>query len=181
MLGDHADLQLRLIVEIANECDRSSRLERVCPWLQEPPHPAVRTKWTMQLSRGQKRLVESTRRDFSEALEDALAEFGRKKKERGDRRPVLSYPDRAVLCTAEALGFAVVTDEIPMSVACKEFGIPHMVTLELLHKLCVAQVLSREKVDAMVRFWQYEKDAPPGWRKQYRDFFGEPIPEFKLD
>lgn len=181
ILGDHEGLQLRLIAEIANECNRSARLQKLWPWLQEPPHPETRAKYTLGFSKPELALVEQSKRELKGPLEDALDDFAVRKKQRGDFRAVLSPPDLAVFCTAEALQFGVVTDEEPMSVACKEFEIPHMSTLQLLFQLTELDVLSRAQVDTMVRFWQFEKDTPKGWRVQYKRLFGEPIPEFTLD
>lgn len=181
ILGDHASFELRLITEIANECNRSARLQRLWPWLQEPPHPETRKRWTMKFTPAQQAAVRKSKEELRDPLEDVLDEFAAKKHAKGDFRPVLSPPDLAVFCTAEALRFGVVTDEAPMSVACKEFDVPHMSTLELLHKLVQQRVLTRAKVDTMVRYWQFEKDAPTGWRAQYKRLFGPPIPEFTLD
>lgn len=181
VLGDFAGLCLRLVEIIAKECERSPRLNEYWPWLHEPPHPQIRRQWTLSLSRADQTKVDSSVQELRRPLEDTLVEFAQRKNARGDFRPVLSRADRTVLCTAEALGYGVVTDEQPMSVACAEFEIPHMSTLQLLHHLVSAGSLPKEKVDSMVRFWQYEKDAPKGWKKQYTALFGPPAPIFRAD
>jgi hypothetical protein len=179
VLGDHANLQLRLVREIAAECNRSARVKRLWPWLQEPPHPSQRAKWTLNFDAGDSVKVRNSTRELRQPLEDALEDYAARKRARGEFRPVLSSPDLAVFCTAEALVYGVVTDEGPMTVACKEFGVSHLSTLGLLHYLTAHKVLARDQVDAIVRFWQYEKDEPRSWRTEYRKLFGEPIPEFR--
>jgi hypothetical protein len=181
VLGDHAGLELRLTVEIADECSRSSRLHNVTPWILQPPHPKHREDWTRPLSKPEEKLAKHARYELKYPLEDTLEDFAAKKRARNDFRPVLSRPDKDLFFTAYALRFGVVTDEQPLTVACKEFEVSHMSTLELLRHLETHNVLKRAQIEGMVRYWQYEKDEPKQWRAQYRKLFGEPLPTLQID
>lgn len=181
VLGDHAGLKLRLIEEIAVECGRSSRLKNLTPWILQPPHPKHRQDWTLSLTKPEQHAVAQARKDLRDALEDTLEDFAEKKRARNDFRPVLSGPDKALFFTAYELKCGVVTDEGPLTVACKEFEVPHMTTLDLLKHLLTHSVLPRSQIETMVKYWQYEKDEPKGWRSQYRKLFGEPLPVFEFD
>lgn len=181
VLGDHAGIQLRLIVEIANECGRSPRLKNITPWILDPPHPKHRQDWTISTDKHGKYAIRQAEEELQYALEDALEDFANRKKERNDFRPVLSRPDKALFYTAYALGYGIVTDERPLTVACKEFEIPHLTTQGLLQYLEIHGVLLRTQIEAMVRFWQYEKDEPKDWKTEYKKLFGEPLPILKID
>lgn len=181
VLGDHAGLELRLLTEIANECSRSARLKNVSPWIILPPHPAQRAEWTLTLSQQENADVMASKKELREAVEDVLDGFAQKRRGRGDSRSVLSAPDKALFYTAYALECGLVTDEGPLSVVCKEFEVPHYTTLALLKHLEVSAVLTMKQIDAMVTFWQYEKDEPKDWKKQYLSLFGPPVPKWNLD
>lgn len=181
VLGDHAGLELRLLPEIANECSRSSRLKTITPWILQPPHPSIRAQWTLSLSKPEKKDVGDSKAELRDAVADTLEDYALRKRARGDSRSVLSQPDKAVFYTAYALECGVVTDEGPLTVLCKEFDIPHYTTLQLLQHLEQQGVLKRHQVESMVKYWQYEKDLPKNWRKDYLNLFGPPLPEWGLD
>jgi hypothetical protein len=181
VLGDHAGLELRLLPEIANECSRSSRLKTISPWILQPPHPEMRDLWTLRLSKAEKRNVGDRKAELIDAVADTLEDFAQRKRARGDDRSVLSQPDKAVFYTAYALGCGVVTDEGPLTLLCKEFEVPHYTTLQLLQHLEQQTVLNRPQIETMVRYWQYEKDLPKNWKKDYLVLFGSPLPELGLD
>lgn len=178
ILGDFAGLHLRLIAEIATECNRSSRLKSITPWILQPPHPDHRNAWTLRTTKDEQKLVNKNCIDLRDAVEDALEDFAARKRGRGDHRPVLSGPDKALFFTAYTLWFGVVTDEAPLTAVCKEFDIPHFTTLELLKHLVEHEVLTKAQIDAMVKYWQYEKDEPKDWKRHYRKHFGDPLPIF---
>jgi hypothetical protein len=181
ILGDHAGLELRLLPEIANECGRSPRLKSISPWIGQHPHPQQRSNWTLSLSKPDVDQVREAKKEMRDAVSDTLDDFRQRKKSRGDSRSVLSGPDNAVFYTAYALECGVVTDEGPLTLLCKEFEVPHYTTLELLRHLELQSVLNRVQVEAMVKFWQYEKDTPKNWRKDYLRIFGPPLPEWEFD
>jgi len=176
ILGDHGQLELRLIPEIAKECDRSSRLKNVASWITQPPHPQTRQSWTLQLDAQSQKLIKDTKYDLKEALDDCLEDFAEKRKARGDFRNVLSLADQAIFFTAYALGVGIVTDEGPLTHACKEFDVPHYTSLQLLKHLNETQVITDVLVSSIVKFWQYEEDLPSNWKRQYLDLFGPPLP-----
>ena len=176
ILGDHGQLELRLIPEIANECNRSTRLKNVASWLTHPPHPQIRQNWTLQLDAQSKKSIKEAKFDLKDALDDCLENFAEKRKAKGDFRNVLSAADLAIFFTAYALGAGMVTDEGPLTHACREFDVPHYTSLELLKHLNDTQVISSALVSSIVKFWQYEDDAPSNWKKQYIKLFGHPLP-----
>jgi hypothetical protein len=181
ILGNHSGLELRLVKEIADECARSSRLKTVKPWILNPPHPDFRSEWTLLLTKADRKTVANSRHELADAIQDTLEDFAAKKKARGDHRAVLSPPDKALLFTAYGLECGIVTDEGPLTAVCKEFEIPHYTTLQLLKHFHSAGVLSLEQVAGMVKLWQYEKDEPKNWKKDYLKLFGPPLPEWGLD
>lgn len=181
VLGDHAGLMLRLLSEIAHECSRSPRIKELSPWMLHPPHPETRLVWTLPLDKPAQKLVSKARVELKFPLEDALDDFAKKRKARGDYRAVLSGPDKALFYTAYALGYGVVTDEGALAYACDEFEVPHLTTLGLLSHLHDGSLISRQQVEAVVKLWQYEKDTPKDWQNQFRQYFGEPIPIFQLN
>lgn len=126
-------------------------------------------------------MVREAKADLRDAVADTLDDFRLRKKARGDGRSVFSGPDSAVFYTAYALECGIVTDEGPLTLLCKEFEVPHYTTLELLQHLELQSVLTRPQVEAMVKFWQYEKDVPKNWRKDYLRLFGPPLPEWEFD
>lgn len=176
ILGDHGQLELRLIPEIANECNRSSRLKNVASWLMHPPHPDIRVAWTLPIDANTKTLIKDAKNELKEALDDALEIFARKRIAQGDFRNVLSAADQAIFYTAYALGIGIVTDEGPLTHACKEFDVPHYTTLQLLKHLQDTNVINNVLVAAIVKFWQYEEDEPKNWKKSYLELFGPPLP-----
>ena len=181
VLGDHAGLELRLLPEIATECKRSARLKQVSPWMTQSPHPEQRVKWTLSLAAVESKLIENARDDLRDAVADTLDEFRQRKRSRGDNRSVLSRPDSDVFYTAYALECGVVTDEGPLTLLCKEFDVPHYTTLELLRHLERQGVIKQSQIEGMVKLWQYEKDVPKNWRKDYLSLFGPPLPEWGFD
>ncbi len=181
ILGDHAGLELRLPSEIAKECGRSARLKMIAPWMFQHPHPGHRVRWILPLSADDDSLIEQARRDLRDAVVDTLEDFSQRKKSRGDNRSVLSGADKAVFFTAYALECGVVTDEGPLTLLCKEFDVPHYTTLELLQHLEHQSVLKRSQIEGIVKLWQYEKDVPKNWKKDYLRLFGPPLPEWEFD
>ncbi len=181
VLGDHAGLELRLLTEIANECSRSARLKLVSPWMVHPPYPEERAQWTLSLTIAEGKLIDDARDDLRDAVADTLDDFRQRKRSRGDNRSVLSRPDSDVFYTAYALECGVVTDEGPLTLLCKEFDVPHYTTLELLQHLERQAVLKRPYIEGMVKLWQYEKDVPKNWKKDYLSLFGPPLPEWAMD
>jgi len=181
VLGDHGGLELRLVKEIATECGRSTRLKVVAPWMLQPPHPEHRASWTISLNKQEAKDVQEARDDLRDAIQDVLEEFAQKKKARGDNRSVLSTPDKALLYTAYGLGCGIVTDEGPLTVLCKEFEVPHFTTLELLEQLMQTNVLTRQQVERIVKYWQFEKDEPQHWKKNFLKLFGPPLPILEID
>lgn len=181
VLGDHGGLELRLISEIAKECGRSSRLKVMAPWMLQPPHPEHRVTWTISLSKQENKDVQEAREDLREAIQDVLDEFAQKKRARGDNRSVLSTPDKALFYTAYGLGCGIVTDEGPLTALCKEFEVPHFTTLELLQQLVQTNVMSRAQVERIVKYWQFEKDEPQNWKKNFLALFGPPLPLLEID
>lgn len=176
VLGDHGGLKLRLLPEIARECDRSARLHTIAPWMHQPPHPSQRAQWTLGLSDAEKATIASSKVELWQAVEDTLQDFAERKRARGDHRSVLSLPDKAVFYTGYALKCGVVTDEGPLTCLCKEFEVAHYSTLQLLHHMVQEGVLQKENIESMVKYWQYEKDTPSNWRAEYLALFGAPIP-----
>lgn len=181
LLGDHGGLELRLLEEIAKECDRSSRLKAQTPWITQPPHPAQRAQWTLKLMKSDSGAVSDARKELRDAVEDTLEDFAERRRAKGDFRSVLSRPDKALFFTAYALECGVVTDEGALTAVCKEFDVPHYSTLELLQHLESQGVLTRKQVESLVKLWQYEKDVPKNWKRDYLALFGPPLPEWQLD
>ena len=177
VLGNHGGLELRLLHEIASECDRASRLKSVTHWMNHPPHPDERKMWTLALQKSEQVKVGKAKSELRDAIHDVLDEFAKKRRARNDFRSVLSGPDKALFYSAYGLECGVVTDEGPLTALCKEFKVPHYTTLDLLKHMSELGSLSRPHIDAIVRFWQYEKDEPKNWKKEFLNLFGPPLPE----
>jgi len=181
VLGDHGGLELRLVSEITSECTRSARLQSVFPWMQSPPHPKLRATNTLNFRDTQKAKVKKTADEMSPYIEAALSYYTEKKRQRGETSgSVLSPPDKAVFFTAAAFEYGVVTDEAPMSQVCKEFGVEHMTTLDLLHHLHSTSAITRTKLDEIVVCWQRDGDEPKGWRQRYSALFGAQAPRLTV-
>jgi hypothetical protein len=178
VLGQQGQLTLMMVSEITSECSRSRRLKEEFAWMHEPPHPKIRSHATLNFRDTQKAKIKKTTENLAPYMSDLLAEFKEARASRGQPGAVLSPPDKAVFFAAHAMGYGVVTDEGPMSLLCKEFGVKHLTTFGLLRYLFKSELVTRAQIDEMVIAWQVQKDEPKQWRRAYMDLFKErpPVP-----
>lgn len=175
LLGDHGDYALRVIADFDKEYLLNTRLRTQFTWTNEPPHPDEREKWTLEVTKLQvKEIRESfaTTRDFAEASVAEKFAYKRKDSTDGTPLPILSRRDVSLLCHALALEAGILTDEGPLTLAAKDLDVPVVSSLEILRHLKGLKVVDKAKVEAIVRFWQYDKDTPSKtWIADYTRLF----------
>lgn len=88
----------------------------------------------------------------------------------------MSPVDVRALATAYVLDVQIVTDDQDMLRLAGDFGIKTMNTLALMRLMLDSGRIDMSRVRQITAYWQYEKDTPAGFRKDYARLFGEPVP-----
>lgn len=180
LLGDYTDYQLRMLEGVDHEF-RSRRLRTKFTWPYEPPHPEERQKWKLSVTPAQAKKVKVSAPIVKEFAEAALANKlpGRRKLGNdGAYLPFLSPVDLRLLCHAIECGCGVLTDERPLTVACKSHDVPAVSSLQMLRYLVGQKVVTMANVEAIVQYWQYDQDVPHReWAREYERRFKKAPPE----
>ena len=74
------------------------------------------------------------------------------------------------------LGLPVVTDDKDMTALAKTFNSRIMRTMQLLKIMHDAGHVDMNVIDSIVAYWRYMKDTPARMSKDYKRFFGKPLP-----
>ena len=83
-----------------------------------------------------------------------------------------------IICLAHAyvLEIPIVTDDSGLLALAREYDVTAYKTLELLNIMYECDHITIEQVRAIASDWQYLKDKPKSYKKDYKRLFGEPIP-----
>jgi len=83
------------------------------------------------------------------------------------------------LVTAHVLDIQIVTDDQDMLALADAFGIATSTTLGLMHLMLDTKHIEMDVVRQICEYWQYERDIPANFRRDYSTLFGEdPPPPF---
>ncbi|MFH1217732.1 MAG: DNA-binding protein [Pseudomonadota bacterium] len=88
----------------------------------------------------------------------------------------VSRVDINCLAHAYVLEIPIVTDDSGLLALAKEYDVTSYKTLELLKIMYDCGHITIEQVRAIASYWQYLKDKPKSYKKDYKRLFGEPIP-----
>ena len=72
----------------------------------------------------------------------------------------------------------IITDDTDVQKVCKEFGVRVFKTVELLKLMLDCQHITKEKIREIAGYWQYERDLPKDFLKDYRKLFHESPPKY---
>jgi len=143
------------------EFTNSPRLRRKFHWVNEPEYHANRMR-PLQLSGAERKSILQA---YDFIHNHARTEgFG------------VSPVDARALATAYVLQVQVVTDDRDMLFLAEAFGIQTLKTLALMQLMLNCGHIDMDCVRQIVRYWQYEKDTPAEFRKDYPLLFGEQVP-----
>ncbi len=152
---------LYVIPDLDAEFRKNPRLRSKFHWVGGPDYTANR-QTPLSLSRQQrKEILRAYDFMFNHARTEGLG---------------VSPVDVRALATAYVLDVQVVTDDQDMLRLAGDFGIETMNTLALMRLMLDAGRIDMDRVRQIAAYWQYEKDTPAGFRKDYPRLFGEPVP-----
>jgi hypothetical protein len=152
---------LYVIPDLDDEFEKNPRLRRKFHWVNEPEYRANRAR-ALPYSRPQRREI-SQAYDFilNHARTEGLA---------------VSPVDVRALAMAYVLQVQVVTDDQEMLLLAEEFGIRTLKTLALMQLMLNCGHIDLDRVRQIATYWQYDKDTPAEFRKDYQRLFGEQAP-----
>lgn len=153
--------RLFVLKELQKEYERSPRLKRSFPWVNDPEYVENRSN-----------LLTVTRNEKAEIQRayDFILDYAR------NVHPGVSKIDVLCLAHAEQLGIPVVTDDDDMLQLAKDYGIKTLKTLELLKLMLDCGHISKDKVREMAAYWIYLNDRPKDFRIDFKKIFGEDPP-----
>jgi hypothetical protein len=152
---------LYVIKELQKEYDKSPRLRNSFPWVNELEYVKNRSHF-LPVTRDQKPEIS---RAFTFIL-DYVRHV----------HPGVSRIDVHCLAHAEVLGVPVVTDDAEMREAANAYNIKTYNTLELLKLMLDCGHVNIVQVRGIAGFWNYLKDQPIDFRKDFKRLFGEDAP-----
>lgn len=82
----------------------------------------------------------------------------------------------AYVFTNSGVPTTAVSDDGGMGWVAGDLQIPFITTLDLVHRMVIAQKQTLANVKALAGYLDYEKDLPPNWRKNGLTIFGIQLP-----
>jgi predicted nucleic acid-binding protein len=153
---------LYILKELQVEYDRSPRLKDVFYWVNEPEYKENRLHVLV--------ITKEEKSEIKRAY-DFILDYVR------NVHPGVSKVDVLCLAHAEQLGIPVVTDDEEMREAAGDYGIKVLKTLELLKLMLDSGYIDMCKVREIVRYWEYQRDMPKDFKKDYKRIFAEEPPK----
>lgn len=152
---------LYIIDRFEDEYLGSGRLRKEFSWVGEDRYKKNRSR-TVTLSRDQIREITRKIPFITEAAKDLKLTTG----------PV----DLQVVAVAMVLRIPIATDDTDMRVLAEEYDVETIKALEVLKYLEDNRVIDRQKINAIVGYWDYLKDLPKDCAVDYERIFGSPPP-----
>ena len=156
MAGD-PDYALKVLAELDREYNKNARLKTKFWWAKQKEHTEERAA-NCYTPMGKN--VNAVRVAFSYIDQYAI-----------DGNISVSLIDKRVLSVDYACGCIVVTDDKDMQGIAKVLGISYLDTLGLLKLMHERGRAALSDIDAVIEYWEYEKDFPKGFAeiKAWRD------------
>lgn len=162
--GDTKRYRLYVIADLEKEFARSRRLQNKFSWVDAQEYRDNRA-CKIQISRKEQKVIKQTY--------DYIANHAR------SEGLGTSYVDIMALVTAHVLDIQIVTDDQDMLALADAFGIATSTTLGLMHLMLDTKHIEMDVVRQICEYWQYERDIPANFRRDYSTLFGEePPPPF---
>lgn len=178
--GGHAKYELRSIAETDPEFS-GKRLRSKKVWPNRDPHPALRKKWQLKVTRPQLNDIIASEPQVLEFAEAALEEqiaHRRKFDDDGEAVEFLSPIDLRILATAYYFGHGVLTDDLALKLAAREFDLAVVTSLQMLRYFFDLKFVDASKVDNIMQQWHAGGDLPhAGWASEFKDFFKRAAPK----
>lgn len=178
--GGHPQYELRSIAETDPEFS-GKRLRSKKVWPNRDPHPALRKKWQLKVTRPQLNEIIASEPQVLEFAEAALEEqiaHRRKFDGAGEAIEFLSPTDLRLLSTAYYFGHGVLTDDYALKLAAREFDLAVVTSLQMLKYLFDLKFVDSAKVDNIMQQWHAGDDLPHlGWVSEFKDFFKRAAPK----
>lgn len=152
---------LGVIKELQEEYKKNSSLKHKFFWVDQPAY-AENRKRCFTLSADQKTAINNAFYFIRETVRD--------------QRLGVSRIDIICLSHAYVLEIPIVTDDSDLLALAKEYDVKAFKTLELLKIMYDCGHVTIEQVKTIAAYWQYLKDKPKSYKKDFKRLFGEPIP-----
>ncbi len=152
---------LYVIADLEKEFGRSRRLQSKFSWVDTPEYRDNRA-CRLQISKEEQKAIKQAYDYISNhARSEGLG---------------TSNVDMMALATAHALGIQIVTDDQDMLELAKAFGIATSTTLKLMRLMLDAGHINMDRVRQICEYWQFERDLPANFRRDYSSLFEEEPP-----
>jgi hypothetical protein len=166
------DYTLTILKQVEDEVHRSSRLQYLYPWFDNPELADERLATRVRLSKDEKAtLYAATSVLRAHVLENAASYTTQ-----GYTPP--SPTDCFILAFGQIRPATVVTDDLGMHKLAKEFGIPIWHGHELLKKMLSAKLINNDHVREIYEAIEINNDLPRTWRDvkhtAFKKIFGPP-------
>lgn len=145
LTGD-PEYELKVLAELDREYNKNPRLKTKFWWANHKEHSEERAA-NCFTPMGKK--VNAVKVAFSYINQYAI-----------DNNITVSFIDKRVLSVGYACGSIVVTDDLAMQGVAETFGITCFSTLDLLQLMYERGMATLSDVDAVIEYWEYEKDLP---------------------
>lgn len=147
---------LYLHKEIQHELNRSSRIKTKFYWIEQEENIKER-----------KKVITCSNKDKAE-IEKAYDFIWAHQKDVGYD---LAREDIFCIAYAYVLQITLVTDEINMIKAAKDYEIDVMNTLELMNLMLEADFIAFDKITEITEYWKYNDDLPGNFLKDFKRLF----------
>lgn len=144
----HKELQLEL--------DRNSRIQNKFFWINEEEYLEER-----------KNVITCSRKEKAE-INTAYDFIWRYQKDNGYS---ISREDIYCISVAYVLNVTLVSDDSDLIQVAKDFDVNVLSTLGLLKLMLDNKHIDKNKIDAIVEYWKYNKDIPVNYKKDYKKLF----------
>jgi hypothetical protein len=159
---------LYILQEVNVELKVSSRLKNCFYWAEESEWKENRKKF-LRLNKKKKSAIEATFEFMWDYVKNEILPV----KGKGP-----SDVDTLFIATAYEIGIQVVTDDQDMIELAESYEVPYLTSLKLLKLMLDNDHIALEKIEAIVKQWEYENDTPyRNWKKEYRSLFGKTPPK----
>ena len=178
--GPHADFGVRCIEQTEAEVQKQ-RIVSALRWPTRDPHPALRKKWKLAPSAGERAAVAAAEEELFEIAEEVLTEaieHRRRYDARGDAMAFLSPVDLRLLATAFHFKYGLMTDELALTLVAKHLHLKVFSSMQMLRYCLDQQYIDDAKVDQVILRWHAENDLPhAGWAADFKRLFKRKAPK----
>lgn len=157
------------------EWTRAPRLKNKFHWAGDPPYVSNRRQNLIPLDAGKSAQIKTLRSNIQ--AHSSASEISIK----ANRCTLPSTTDCEVLAhayvfTNSGIPTTAVSDDGGMGWVAGDLQIPFITTLDLVHRMVIAQKQTLANVKAIAGYLNYENDLPPNWRRNGLALFGIQLP-----